>query len=120
MFQRFATALLLRALTRDLAAIAETLRAQTALLARLVDRLAPADPVTRRPEVLADTGVSHLDAEEAAAAIAYINRTQADTGHIPDDDEILIHLADEKTATLHERLATREDELSRLKAAREW
>jgi hypothetical protein len=114
MFKRLAAALLLRRLGRDLTRVADSLDAQTALLARLADRYAPIDPPTLRAEVKADTGVSHLDPEEAYQAILYAERTYKDTGHLPDEDEILIHLADEKTIDLHTRLRAREGELARL------
>lgn len=120
MLRRLATALFLRRLVRALDQIAEVQRAQTQLLGRLVDHLAPADPRTTRADVSADTGVSHLDEAEAAQAIAYITRIAQQTGHIPDDEEVLIHLADEKTQDLHQRLTTRDDELTRLREAREW
>lgn len=120
MFKRLATALLFRRISRDLAGLAASLERQNALLLRLVDRLAPVDPHTSRPEVQADTGVSHLDANEAWLALEFIQRTQRDTGHTPDDEEVLIHLADEKTADLHQRLSAREAELARLQAERQW
>jgi hypothetical protein len=120
MFRRLATALVVRRLARDLTDIAQALRQQNVLLARLADRLAPVDPPTERVEVREGTGVSHLDANEAYLAQRYIERTRADTGHTPDDDEVLIYLADEKTVDLHQRLAAREADLERLRAAREW
>lgn len=122
MFKRFATALLVRRLLRDLDRVAASLERQNALLLRLVDHLAPVDPADSRTraEVHADTGVSHLDATEAALAQAFILRTQRDTGHVPDDDEVLIYLADEKTHDLHQRLVQRDADLSRLREAREW
>lgn len=120
MFRALASAFLLRRLARDLTDIAASLRAQNALLGRLTDRLAPVDPLTTRAEVQADTGVSHLDAHEAALALDYVARTARDTGHTPDDDEVLVYLADEKTQELHERLAAREAELTRLQESRQW
>jgi hypothetical protein len=120
MFQRLATALLFRRLARDLGEVAAALRQQNALLLRLADRYAPADPPTERVEVRMDTGVSHLDATEAQLAQEYVARTQRDTGHIPDDEEVLIYLADEKTHDLHQRLVARDADLERLRAAREW
>jgi hypothetical protein len=120
MFRRLAAALVLRRLSRDLTAIAGALQQQNALLTRLADHFAPVQPLTTRPEVQADTGVTHLDADEAAAALAYVTRTARDTGHMPDDDEILVHLADEKTQVLAERLSTRDAELRRLRELREW
>lgn len=120
MFQRLAAALLLRKVSRDLTRIADGVAQQNVLLERLAARWAPIDPPTARAEVQADTGVSHLDPIDAALAQEFVARTQADTGHVPDDDEILIYLADEKTHELHARLAMREVELSRLKAERAW
>ena len=120
MFKRLATALLFRRISRDLTALAGGLERQNALLLRLVDRLAPADPTTLRKDVQADTGVSHLDANEAYLALQFIERTQRDTGHTPDDDELLVYLADEKTVDLHQRLSAREAEMARLQQERQW
>jgi hypothetical protein len=114
MFKRLAAGLLLRKLSKDFARIADGLDRQTALLARLADRYAPIDPPTDRASVKADTGVSHLDHDDAARALAYVERTVRDTGHYPDDDEVLIYLADEKTVDLQTRLAARDQELARL------
>jgi hypothetical protein len=114
MFKRLAAGLLLRRVVRDLTRIADALSAQNVLLARLADRFAPVDPPTIRAEVKADTGVSHLDVDEAFLAQQYIDRTLRDTGHLPDEEEILIYLADEKTLDLHTRLIAREGELARL------
>lgn len=114
MFQRLATAFLLRRVLRDLTRIGDALSAQTVILARLADRYAPRDPPTERAEVKADTGVSYLNPDEQAMALDYVERTVRDTGHMPDEDEILIHLSDEKTLDLHARLSAREGELARL------
>jgi hypothetical protein len=119
-FKRLAAALLYRRVSRDLSDIAASLRLQNVLLVRLVDRLAPADPTTERQEVRVDTGVSHLDVDEAGLAADYIARVQRDTGHVPDDEEVLIYLADEKTHDLQARLVARDVELQRLREAREW
>src|SRR5262245_48826194 len=100
MFQRLAAALLLRRVSRALDRISDSLDRQAVLLARLTDHLAPlppADTPDARQTVRADSGVTHLDVDESAAALAYIERTRAQTGHTPDDDEVLIYLADEKT-----------------------
>jgi hypothetical protein len=118
MFRRLAAALLLRRMSRDLDQLARALDAQTALLTRLADRYAPVDPPTERTEVRADTGVSHFDALDAALAQDYVDRTYRATGHVPDEDEILIYLADEKTTDLHQRLLARDAELSRLSESR--
>lgn len=114
MFKRLAAALLLRRVARDLGRLTDALTEQNGYLRRLADRYAPIDPPTDRKEVRADTGVSHLDVDEAFLAQAYVERTLRDTGHMPDEEEILIHLADEKTLDLHTRLLAREGELARL------
>jgi hypothetical protein len=118
MFKRLAAAFLLRRLVRDLTRVADSLTAQTALLSRLADRFAPVDPPTERAEVRTDTGVTHLDPTDAALALDFVERTARQTGHIPDDDEILIHLADEKTVDLQQRLIEREQQLARLREDR--
>lgn len=118
MLRRLAAALLLRRLSRDLTRMSDALDAQNVLLARIADRIAPVDPVTDRAEVRADTGVDHFNPIEAVMAQDYINRTYASTGHIPDDEEVLIYLADEKTTDLHQRLIARESELARLREDR--
>lgn len=120
MFKRLTAALLLRKVARDLEAIADALQQQNTLLARLADHWAPVDPRTSRAEVHADTGWSAFDPIDAALVEDYVARTEAATGHRPDDDEILVYLADEKTVDLHQRLASRDAELARLRAEREW
>lgn len=112
MFRKLAGVWLLRRLLRELARMVAVQERQTELLGRLVDHLVPPRP--SRAVVHADTGVSHLDEVEAGLALAYVDRTRAATGHVPDDDEILLHLADEKTIDLHARLTAREAELTRL------
>lgn len=118
MFKRLTAALYLRRLSRSLTQIAAGIDQQNRLLARLADHVAPSDPPTERTVVSADTGVSHLDLHEAELAQAYAARTFHDTGHLPDDDELLIYLADEKTTDLHKRLIERDDDLSRLAESR--
>lgn len=120
MLRRLAAALLLRRLSRDLARLAAAAETQNGLLARLADRLAPIDPPTDRAEVKGDTGVSYVDPVDVSLAQEFIDRTYRDTGHVPDEDEILIHLADEKTIDLHRRLIERDAELARLRETREW
>ena len=120
MFERMAAALLFRRLSADLGRVATALDAQNALLARLVDRLAPVDPHTTRGEVVADTGVSHVDSTSVALADEYAARTYRDTGHVPDDEELAIYLNDEATVDLRARLEAREGELERLQASRNW
>src|SRR5262245_61192564 len=105
MFKRLATALLLRRVSRDLTALVTTLDRQTVLLARLADRYAPLDaPAPDRATLTAATGVSYIDPIDAELAEAYSLRTQRDTGHRPDDEEVAIYLADERTTDLHQRL----------------
>lgn len=118
MFTRLITARYLRRLSRDLTRIAAALDAQTAVITRLVTHLAPVDPPTERTLVSAETGVSYLDPVEADRAQAYVLRTLTDTGHVPDDEEILIYLGDEQTTDLGERLAARQAELARLAETR--
>ena len=120
MFRRLAAGLLLRGVARDLHDIAVGLRTHNALLERLADRLAPIDPHTTRAEVSADTGVDHVSADDVVLADDYRERTYRDTGHVPDDEEVLIHLGDERTADLGGRLAARETELARLAQDRNW
>jgi hypothetical protein len=121
-FARFAAALLFRRAARDLSRIALNLDAQTALLARLVDRLAP-QPIAQTPAdrstIRADTGVTHLDPLDAGLALDFIARTEAHTGHTPDDEEVLIYLADEKTHDLATRLSQRDQDLARLVESRQ-
>lgn len=121
LLQRFASALLLRRVSADLGRIAIALDVQTALLARLADRFAPQiheQTAESRSIVRADTGVTHLDPIDAGLALDFISRTQAHTGHVPDEEEILIYLADEKTHDLAVRLSQRDEELARLTEAR--
>lgn len=121
LFHRLSAALLLRRLSRDLGAVAAALQQQNALLARLADRFAPVDPpATSRADVAASTGVDHLDADELALAEAHKARVYAQTGHLPDDEELLVYLADEKTQDLHTRLTERAEELRRLEEGRQW
>ena len=121
MFKRVAAAWLLRRVVRSLDSLAASHEQQTRLLARLADRFAP-QPLdlaqVDRATIKADTGVSYLDADELVAAEAFAARQYAHTGHTPDDDELLIHLADEKTRDLADRLRTRDDELARLSEER--
>jgi hypothetical protein len=113
-FRRLTSAFRARRVLRDLTRLADGLDRQNVLLARLADRFAPVDPPTDRREVKVSTGVDHLDLTDAVAVEEYVARTYRDTGHYPDDEEILIHLADEKTRDLHTRLQARDQELARL------
>lgn len=113
-----AGALLLRRLSRSLDGVRAELAQQNALLARLTDHFCPLPPPLERDLVRADTGVTHLDPIEMGLSLDYIEKTRADTGHVPDEEEILVYLADEKTRDLQTRLAAREDELVRLAVTR--
>lgn len=106
--------LLLRRTVRALDRLATAQEQQTRLLARIADRLAPADPQTDPQIVAVETGASYLDQGEAAVALAYAERTRRDTGREPTDDEILLYLADEKTQDLHRRLVERDAALAAL------
>lgn len=106
--------LLLRRLTRVLEGILDQQRQQTKLLARLADHFAPADPITDPEVVASHTGASYVDPADQALILGFVERTVRETGHHPDDDEILAYLADEKTQDLHKRLIDRDAELARL------
>jgi hypothetical protein len=108
-----------RGLLRDLRGIRAALDQQNLLLARLADKFAPALPQTDRATVEAETGVDYVDAADQAIIQDYVNRTARDTGRPPNDDEILIYLADEKTRDLHTRLLARDQELDRLAQERQ-
>lgn len=113
--------LLLRRALRALNRIDHHLAEQNRLLARLVDEIAPMPPAVddaHRATVRGDTGVSFLDPDEVVLATAYIARVERDTGHVPDEEEVLVYLADEKTIDLHQRLAAREAEIERLSRER--
>lgn len=121
MFERVARAFLLRRVSRALDRIAAALDRQAALLERLCDHLAPLPRPVDPPLVARDTGISHLDQQDAALALAFVERMRAQTGYTPDDDEILIHLADEKTTDLQTRLAHRAEQLAAIDAdRRQW
>jgi hypothetical protein len=115
--RRLAAGLLLRKLTHELHAIADTLARQNDLLTRLADHFAPV-ALLDRDAVRAETGVTHLDVTDQLLALDYSDRIKRDTGHTPDDEEILIYLADEKTTDLHKRLIERDEELARLQESR--
>ena len=105
-------------MTAELRGIHLALVEQNDLLHRLADHFAPVAAVVDRDSIRQDTGLSFLDPLDAALAQDYIDRTTRDTGHVPDEDEILIYLADEKTTDLHKRLTEREAEMARLMEAR--
>src|SRR5262245_64664456 len=118
MLRRLTGLWILRRVSRDLSRIAQRLDDQNALLTRLTNHLAPLPLEPDRPTLRQDTGVDHFDPVDAILAQDYIERTTRQTGHVPDDDEVLIYLADEKTTDLHRRLIARDQELARLAAAR--
>lgn len=111
---RLPSLFLLRRVSRSLSGIEAQLAIQNRLLARLADQIAPQDPQTDLAEVARDTGADHLDPLEAALALQFAGRVRASLGREPDDEEILAHLADEKTKDLHQRLTEREADLARL------
>lgn len=102
--------LLLRTTLKELRGLRTALDQQNALLARLADRFAPAPPATVSQPAPLDTGVDAFDAIDGALVLDYIARCERDTGHTPDEGEILSWLADEKTIDLHARLRQREQE----------
>jgi len=121
MFKRFAAAWLLRRLLREHTRLADAVEALATAHTRLADHFAPilaAVTDSDRATIRADTGVSHIDVDDVELAESFIARSQAATGHTPDEDEILIYLGDERTRDLGERLAAREGELARLAEAR--
>jgi hypothetical protein len=105
---------LLRRLVRELSGIREQLTRQTDLLARLANQIAPPAPVVDRDVVAAETGLDYVDSVDQYLIQQFRERTLAGTGHLPDDDEVLNYLADEKTVDLHQRLNARDRELERL------
>jgi len=108
---------LARAVLRELSAIRRALETQAGHLGRLADHVDP--PIAEdRATLKADTGVTHLDVIDQELALNYIEKTKRDTGHTPDDEEILIYLADEKTTDLHKRLIERDEEFARLAEGR--
>ena len=115
----FAFGLLARRLLRAFEDRNRLVAEQNRLLARLADHFSPEPPAVDRATVTTDTGISHLDATELAAALEFVARQRAATGHEPTDDEILTYLADEKTVDLQQRLLTREQEIERLTASRQ-
>lgn len=110
---------LLRRLVRELSGIREQLTRQTDLLSRLAAQIAPVPPVVDRQMIAEETGLSYVDSADQAILLAYVERTERDTGHTPTEDELITYLADEKTQDLHQRLIARDRELAeRLEARR--
>jgi hypothetical protein len=105
---------LIRRLVAELRGIREQLTAQTAMLTRLADHLAPQPLAVDRTTIAEETGLDYVDPVDQALAQQYVARTVSDTGHTPTDDEILSYLADEKTVDLHARLVARDQELDRI------
>jgi hypothetical protein len=104
--------LLLRTIAQELRGIRLQLTRQTDLLERWATQAglvsAQQLPTHTPGHDLVDTGISFLDGIEAGLVQDYIDRTQVAIGRAPTDDEILAHLADEKTVNLHQRLKERE------------
>ena len=105
---------LLRRCFREVTGIRAQLTRQNDLLERLADRYAPSAPAVDRAVVAADTGLDYVDPVDQYLIQQFRDRTMTDTGHAPDDDEVLSYLADEKTTDLHRRLVERDRELERL------
>jgi hypothetical protein len=105
---------LVRRVVRELAGIREQLTRQTDLLVRLAAQIAPQPPVATREEIAAQSGVDFLDPIDQAIVLAYVARTEQDTGRAPTDEETLSYLADEKTRDLHARLIERDQVLERI------
>lgn len=99
-----------RRLIKGLDRLGSALDTQNVLLARLVDRLAPAVPASEAPE----ESVSYTDERDIVLSLDYIERTRAHTGHTPSDEEVIAYLADEKTQALQSRLNEREGLLDRI------
>jgi hypothetical protein len=94
-----------RRLLRALEALVATQQAQTALLQRLTDELAPMPPAvtaasdaTRASRYAADADVTFLNEAELAEVLAYRERVATATGHDPTEDECLVWLAEQETA----------------------
>lgn len=117
MLRRLALGLLGRRLVTELAGLRQALDHQTLLLARLADHFAP-EYTDDRETLQKDTGVTHLDPIDAGLALDFVERFRSSTGHTPDEEEILIYLADEKTTDLHKRLIERDEQLARLMESR--
>lgn len=98
-----AAGFLFRRLARTLDRLDQHLIEQNALLARLVDHLAPVPPLAE--DVRTTTAIDFLNETEAGLVLTYIERTIHEVGRQPTEDEILAYLADEATTDLHARLA---------------
>lgn len=96
---------------RTLSAIEQRLAEQNLLLARLANHFAPMPPAVTAADVVTHSQVDHLDEAEMAIVLDFVARTERDTGHTPDEDEIATYLADEKTVDLHQRLIARDREI---------
>lgn len=105
------TSVFLRATVRALTGIEQRLAEQNQLLTRLADHWAPKAPTETAEEPAVATGVSFLDPDEQARALAYRDRLTHETGRPPTDEEILTFLADGETQDLAARLDAREAEI---------
>ena len=99
-----------RHLVRSLDRIGSALDQQNRLLLRLADHLAPEMPVSAAPE----DSVSYTNEQDILLSLDYIERTRAQTGHTPSDEEVIAYLADERTQALQSRLNERGEMLTRL------
>lgn len=110
--------LLLRTIAKELAGIRVQLTRQADALERLADAHAP-KMERATADVLADTGLSYLDANDMMLALDFIRQVEHDQGIAPTEEEVLAYLADEKTIDLHTRLKQRDQEiLNRLQSDR--
>lgn len=102
----------LRSLVKELRLLREGQTEQNRLLRRLADRFAPAAPAADPAVVSRETGVTYTDPLDQALLEEYAVRIHQATGHFPTDDELLAYISDDRTRTLHQRLAER-DRLAR-------
>jgi hypothetical protein len=103
---------------RELRRIRQALERQTTLLEQLAQTLAPRLPATDPATLQTDTGVDYVDPVQGGLVLDYIEKIRAATGHTPDEEEILIWLADERTQELQARLIERDLQVERLQASR--
>lgn len=106
--------LILRSLLKELRGLQTQVAAQTAVLTRLADHVAPIAPAHDPATVRAESGVDFADDQDQFLLQEYAARIHNDTGHWPTDEQLLTYLADEKTRDLHTRLVERDRELDRL------
>lgn len=108
----------MRRAVRALESIGVSLQRQNQLLERLADEFAPIEEIHEQRDLRATTGVDHLDATELALVDEFVARTEREQGYSPTEDEILTHLADERTIDLQTRLKDREREVNELVSQR--